>query len=68
METPGSRAACSVAQACQEALSGLPGDHYYGVYVPTRFGGELRINLKGAPQFGFGGGEIALAHTDEGHQ
>jgi hypothetical protein len=23
-------------------------------------GGKLRINLKGAPQFSFGGGEIAL--------
>ncbi len=24
-------------------LDGLTGDHYYGVYVPTRFGGELKI-------------------------
>jgi hypothetical protein len=25
------------------SLDGLSGEHYYGVYVPTRFGGELRI-------------------------
>ncbi len=25
------------------SLEGQTGEHYYGVYVPTRFGGELRI-------------------------
>ena len=25
------------------SLAGQNGDHYYGVYVPTRFGGELTV-------------------------
>ena len=25
------------------SLDGLSGDHHYGVYVPTRFGGELKV-------------------------
>ena len=25
------------------SLDGQSGDHYYGVYVPTRFGGELKV-------------------------
>ena len=25
------------------ALSGLSGEHHYGVYVPTRFGGDLKV-------------------------
>ena len=25
------------------SLDGQSGDHYFGVYVPTRFGGELQI-------------------------
>ena len=25
------------------SLDGQSGDHYYGVYVPTRFGGELQV-------------------------
>src|SRR4051794_8197168 len=26
------------------SLAGQQGDHYFGVYVPTRFGGELTVN------------------------
>ncbi len=31
------------------SLDGQSGDHHYGVYVPTRFGGELKITTTRGP-------------------
>ena len=39
------------------SLDGQSGDHYFGVYVPTRFGGELQVKTTS--------GKIARAQTPE---